>query len=190
MNCVRCELAMPTGTTFCPDCAMIASLALADTAQLPGSPLAGGSAAIELGQHRPHGVNLRRLRPAEQIVALASLALVAALFLPWFSVPGIGTGTSASGLTAHGYLALALVTGLGLPGYLLVRAARAKQPGRPHAPLLLAGTGLQLILIVGAFITRPGAATWGPGALLALAAALTACAVTIGPVLRAAQPPC
>jgi hypothetical protein len=176
---------MPAGgVAFCPDCAMIAPAALAGVARLPGSLAADGSAA-----GRAHGLSMRRLRPAEQVVALASLIVVAALFLPWFSDPVVGTSTTFSGLTAHGYLALALVTGLGLPGYLMVRAARAKQPTWPHAPLLVA-TSLQLILIVGGFIARPAAANWDAGALLALTAALTACAVTVGPVLRAAQPPC
>jgi hypothetical protein len=190
MNCVSCETAMPAaGAAFCPDCAMVAPAALPEL----GLAQRRSQREDEHGQDRVRGLSLRRLSPAEQVVALASLAIVAALFLPWFSGPGIGTSTSSTGLAAHGYLALTVVTGLGLPGYLLLRAARVELATRlpvPHTPLLLAGTALQLILIVGAFIARPAASNWDAGALLALAAALTACAVTVGPVLRAAQPPC
>ena len=125
-------------------------------------------------------------------MSVASLVIVLALFLPWFSIPGIGTSLSWTGLTAHGYLALALLTGLGLPGYLLLSGGWEVPPVRlrvPHAQLLRTGTCVQLVLILGGFLARPTASNWDAGALLALAAALAACAVMLAPVLRAWQLP-
>jgi hypothetical protein len=173
MNCARCQSAVPLNTAFCPHCRVL------------GTP--------ERGQAAGRGFDLRRLSPAEQVVVAASLLIVLALFLPWFSVPAVGTSLSWSGITAHGYLALTMLTGLGLPGYLLLRAGWDWPPVRlpvRHAQLMLAGTGVQLILIVGGFIARPAASSWAAGAVLALAAALTACAVMIAPLLRASQPRC
>jgi hypothetical protein len=173
MNCARCQLAMSAEAAICPHCGVLAT--------------------DERGHARRSGIDLRRLSLAERVVAAASLLIVLALFLPWFSMPAGGISLRWSGIDAHGYLALAMLTGIGLPGYLLLRAGWDVSPGRlpvRHMQVMIAGTGLQLIVIVGGFIARPASSSWDVGAVLALAAALTACAVMIAPLLRASQLRC
>lgn len=53
-----------------------------------------------------------------------------------------------------------------------------------HAPLLLAATGLQLLIVFIAFLLKPGGLSWEIGAYLALVAAAVACAPIGIPAMR------
>jgi hypothetical protein len=105
--------------------------------------------------------------------------------MPWFGILGYAT----SGISLHGYLVIALLAALVLLGYLALRAGWETTPFRlpiAHAPLLLIGTGVQLLFVLIAFLQSDGL-SHEFGAYLALLAALVACAAIAVPVFRSAR---
>jgi zinc-ribbon domain len=121
----------------------------------------------------PFRFDLKRLAPADMAVGGASMVVFLSLFLPWFGVLGFTT----SGISLHGYLAIAMLTSLALVGYLAVRAGWENMPVRlpiAHTPLLLIGTGVQLLFVLIGFLQSDGLSREF-GAYLGLLAALTAC---------------
>jgi hypothetical protein len=135
----------------------------------------------------PFRLDLRRLTAADRTIGIASLLTFIALFLPWFGVGVEGVSISESGMSAHGYLAIVLILSLAIVIYLLLRAGWDRLPMRlpvAHAPLLLVVTGLQLLIVLVAFLLKPDGLNWYFGAYLGLAAAIAAC-VPIGiPAMR------
>jgi hypothetical protein len=151
----------------------------------PGSPMRAGMPPAQL--------NMDRLTKSDRITGVATLVLFISLFLPWFGVNlGIGTAT-ASGLTAHGYLYIVLILCLGVLGLLLLRAAFHTLPfALPggHELLLLAATGINLLLVFIAFIFKPGGygisgIGWSWGAFVGLIAAVVAVAPLGLPMIQA-----
>jgi len=109
----------------------------------------------------------------------AVIVLLIALFLPWFSAPGI----AADGPSAHGYLWLAFVLTILALSVLVARDAIARLPGNLPSPeqMLVGATGLALLLtILGVAQTPPpvagsvGPIGWSYGGWVALVAALIA----------------
>jgi len=109
----------------------------------------------------------------------AVIVLLIAVFLPWFSAPGI----AADGPSAHGYLWLVFVLTIVALSVLVARDAIARLPGNLPSPeqMLVGATGLALLLtILGVAQTPPpGAGSFGPigwsyGGWVALVAALIA----------------
>jgi hypothetical protein len=151
--------------------------------RLPGDQYIPSAAS---GQHGPPAsapprefrLDLRRLSRADQAVGGASLVVLIALFLPWFGFSALGASVSVSGTAAHGYLVLAVITALLIAGYLLLRSGWGDFPFPlpvAHETLLLAGTGLQFLLVLTGFLDVPLAGLgWRIGAYLALAAAALA----------------
>ena len=79
------------------------------------------------------------------------MALAVSVFLPWFGFGALGESISVSGTTAHGYLVIVVILALLLIGYLVLRSGWEEFPVNlpiAHAPLLLIGTGLQLLLVL------------------------------------------
>ena len=115
------------------------------------------------------------------------------IWLPWFSISwGSSTfqdagSASISGTTGHGWLWLEFIVALALLAYLAARAAWDRLPFTmpvAHAPLLIAGTSLQLLLVLIAFIDIPYGSDgvgWTWGAFIALLAALAAAGPVVGP---------
>jgi hypothetical protein len=146
------------------------------------------------GQHGPPAsapprefrLDLRRLSRADQAVGGASLVVLISLFLPWFGFSSLGD--PVSGTTAHGYLVLVVITALLIAGYLLLRSGWGEFPFPlpvAHGTLLLAGTGVQFLLVLIGFLDMPLAGlSWKIGAYLAVAAA----ALAAFPVALAARP--
>jgi hypothetical protein len=97
-------------------------------------------------------------------------------FTPWFGVTIYGATFTESGMAAHGYLVLVLIVAVALIAYLIVRAGWDTPPRLPvaHTPLLLVGTGIQLLLVLIAFFSIPGGLSLEFGAILSLLAALAA----------------
>lgn len=125
--------------------------------------------------------DLKRLATPDLAIGGASIVVLISLFLPWFGFVGYAT----SGISLHGYLAIALLIGLTLLGYLALRAGWDTPPFRlpiAHAPLLLIGTGVQLLFVLIAFLQSDGL-SHEFGAYLALLAALAACGVIALPIL-------
>ena len=111
----------------------------------------------------------------------AVIVLLIALFLPWFSAPGIA-GT-ADGPSSHGYLWLVFVLTILALIVLVARDAIARLPGNLPSPeqMLVGATGLALLLtILGVAQTPPpvagsfGPMGWSYGGWVALVAALIA----------------
>lgn len=153
-------------------------------------------------QQRPPGAgpafqfDLKRLTRVDQIVAGASLIAMISIWLPWYSVAW-GTdafeaagSASFSGTSLHGWLWLEFVVALLLIGYIVLRAGLPESKiSLPiaHAPLLIIGTGLQLLLILIAFADIPYGNLgmgWGWAAFIGLLAALAAAAPVIVPAAR------
>jgi hypothetical protein len=97
---------------------------------------------------------------------------------------------SISGTTGHGWLWLEFIVALALLAYLGARAAWDRLPFTmpvAHAPLLIAGTALQLLLVLIAFIDIPDGSDgmgWAWGAFIALLAALAAAGPVVVPAVR------
>jgi hypothetical protein len=144
---------------------------------VPSSPSSSGPLATT--QFR---FDLDRLASADKIIGGASIVAFLSLFLPWFGVLGYST----SGISLHGYLVIAVLASLILIGYLLVRAGWDTPPVRlpiAHAPLLLIGTGVQLLFVLIGFLQSDGLGHEF-GSYLALLSAFTAFAVIGVPVIR------
>ncbi len=130
--------------------------------------------------------DLKRLSGAERVIGGASVVLIITLFLPWFGISGGGVTFSVSGFSAHGYLIIALLTAVALIGYLVMRAGWDDPPVKlpvANVPLLLTGTGLQLLIVLIAFLVKPAFTGWQFGAYLGLIAALAACAAVAVPAI-------
>jgi hypothetical protein len=130
----------------------------------------------------PFNFELNRLATPDLVIGGASIVTLISVFLPWFGVPGFST----SGMSLHGYLVIPLLAALALLGYLVLRAGWATPPVKlpiAHAPLLLVGTGVQLLFVLIAFLQSDGLGHQF-GSYLALLAALIACGVIAVPVIR------
>jgi hypothetical protein len=133
------------------------------------------------------------LTPSDRLVGGASLIVLISLFLPWFSVSlGALGSASASGTSAHGWLWFVFVIDLALLAYLVLAAGYEQLPFRlpwRHEQLLLAASGLSLLLVLLAFLFKPsGGITgikvgWDFGAFIALLAAIAAVAPLV-PAVR------
>src|SRR5215831_9843503 len=135
----------------------------------------------------PVQFDLRRLTSADRAIGGASLVALITLFLPWFGFSQPGYSFSQSGIAAHGYLGIALLADLIVVGYLVMRACWEVLPVSlpvAHAPLLLVCTGLQLLIVLIAFLFKPSGLSWEIGAYLALLAAIAACAPIAVPALH------
>jgi hypothetical protein len=136
---------------------------------------------------------MNRWSQVERITAIASLVLLIALFLPWFTVSASVYSASASGLTAHGYLYIVLILCLGILVDLVAKASFATMPFKlplPEEQLLLIATGINAVLTVIAFLLKPGGdglvgVGWGWGSFVALIAAIVAAFPTAAPAIKA-----
>jgi hypothetical protein len=130
-----------------------------------------------------------RLSRNDQIVGIASAILLVSVFLPWFTVSvvmdgmGLSGSVSGSGTAAHGYLWLVFVLSLAIVGYLVYRALVDRLAFRlpiAHETTLMIATGVNFVLILLAFVTKPGGGYglvhvgWAWGAFVGLIAATVA----------------
>jgi hypothetical protein len=135
---------------------------------------------------------MKRWSPVERTTAIATLVLFVSLFLPWYTYnSGFGTG-SADGLW-HGWMYLTFLLCLVILVYLVSRAGFSEMPFKlPIAgeQLLLIASAVNLVLVVLAFIDKPGGIGfsgigWGFGAFVGLIAAVLAAIPTGLPALQA-----
>ncbi len=158
--CSRCLVEVPPGTKFCPKCG---AAIRPPVRQLPAPR------RVRKSQQR-----LNALNGAERVFGPATLVLLISFWLPWYSFGPI----SADGLSVHGWLFLAALDAIVLVLYVLITAFGAGDlaaTGRMSKDQLLALiTGVNLALVVLAFLLKPAGFSWSWGAFLALAAAIVA----------------
>ena len=123
------------------------------------------------------------------MVGPSTLVLLVSFWLPWYSVGPF----SASGLSAHGWLFIAVVNSVVLVLYVLVTAFEVgdlAEMGRLSKEQLLAAlTGVNLALVALAFLFKPAGFSWSWGAFLALIAAIVAFLPYGIPVIQAQRRP-
>ena len=144
----------------------------------------------------PVNFDHNRLTRADKIVAGGTFITMIAIWLPWFSISWgnstfqVAGSASISGTTGHGWLWLEFIVALALLAYLGARAAWDQLPFTmpvQHQLLLIAGTLVQLLLVLIAFIDIPYGSDgvgldWG--AFIALLAALAAAGPVVVPAVR------
>ncbi len=128
----------------------------------------------------------------DRIVGVATLVLFISLFLDWFGWTFAGFGYSWDGLTAHGYLYIVLILCLALLIYLVIRASYEEMPFKlpfAHDSLLFVGTAINFVLVLIAFLDKPGYSGlgWRYGAFIALVAAIVAVAPFVAPFVKQLQ---
>jgi hypothetical protein len=119
------------------------------------------------------------LTERDRIAGIASVVLLASLFLPWFGVSILGITVTADGLESHGYLRIVLIFCLAIVAYLALRTSPARSvlpPPYAHERILLAAAAVNLALVIVGFIGTPGGFLVSPqyGAFVGLIAALVA----------------
>lgn len=188
-TCPQCQGQASDEAAFCPNCGgPLAIGTTSDTsAQATSSPSVGGAPTAPARPTDAYAFNAARWSVADRISGVATLVLLISLFLPWFSLGGF---FSISGLTAHGYLYLVLFLSIAVLLYLGARAGWDRLPlALPiaHAPVMLAASLVNVVLVVIAFVFKPGgsAVSWSVGALLALVASIVAAAPVAVPAIQA-----
>jgi len=169
--------------------------------QPPPQPAPGWSPGPGSGGGTPaFAFDVKRWTPVDITVGVASLVALIALFLPWFdaSVSGFtgasGVGGSESGMDAHGWLWIVFIVVLAILAYLVMKAGFGELPFTLPAQqelILLAATGLNLLLVLIGFLLKPTAPSlqgfgnvtvsigWDVGSFLALVAVVVAVAALI-----------
>lgn len=158
--CSRCLVEVSPGTALCPKCG---------AAIRP--PVIPRPTPKRVGKSRQR---LNALTGKDRIVGAATFVLLVSFWLPWYSIGPI----SADGLSAHGWLFIAVVDSIVLLLYALIIAfgvGDLAEQGRMSKDQLLALiTGVNLALVVLGFLLKPAGFSWSWGAFSALAAAIVA----------------
>lgn len=213
MICSQCGNDVAAGSAACPNCGarlagdagQPATAPAGAYAAEPGAPAAPVAPAAATGQ--VFAFDAKRLSRDDRVVGGATLLLLISLFLPWYtaSVPSttingvtVGGGGSVSGnaFNGHGWVWIVFIVGLAVLAYLIMQAGFETAPVRlPFSPVqtLLGLTGLNLLLVLIAFLVKPGTGDalikvsigWGIGAFLGLICAIVAFAPLGLPFARA-----
>jgi hypothetical protein len=131
----------------------------------------------------PYKFDAKRWSQTDRIITVATLVLFISLFLPWFGAFGV----SVDGLW-HGYMYITLIVSLLILGYLALQAGLAKLPFRlplSHLQSLAVATGLNFLLTLISFLTKPSVTSWQYGAYVGLIAAFVAFAPRVIPAIQA-----
>jgi hypothetical protein len=158
--CSRCLVEVSPGTALCPKC----GAAIRPHLMPRPTPKRVGKS-----QQRLNALNTR-----ERVAGPASLVLLVSFWLPWYS-----TGPfSVHGLSVHGWLFIAVLSSIVLVLYVLLTAFGvgdlADQGRMSKDQLLVLLTGVNVALVVLAFLLKPAGFSWSWGAFLAVAAAIVA----------------
>ena len=175
MTCSQCGSDVAAGSAACPNCGAQQPGMGAQGVQTPAPPMAGGAPAAGAGQ--AFTFDAKRWTRNDQIVGGATLLLLISLFLPWFSASDSFITISVNGLY-HGWEYITLIIALVIVIYLVLRAGFQELPFKlplGHDQLLLAGTGINFVLVLIGFLIRPASGFgWTFGAFIGLIAAVVA----------------
>jgi hypothetical protein len=195
-TCPQCQSGASDDAGFCPNCgaALSGAPTTAQAAPAPGAPGAPAAAttapATAAGSSIPaYKFDVARWSRADEIAGVATIILFISLFLPWFTVSFDFASGSVNGLW-HGWMYLTLILCIVIVAYLVLRAGWDKLPitqDVPHLTVMMIATIVNLVLVVIAFIDKPGGSGvgWGVGAILGVIAAAVAAAPYAIPQLRA-----
>ncbi len=156
---------------------------------------------MQLANALPHNTRVRALSPERRqslsfdaarwsrgdlVTGVATLVLLIALFLPWFSVQFAGfsiPGLSVDALSAHGWMYITLLVTLAVIGYLVARAVYddLRLPV-PRWQALAGATGIALLLSFIAFVDVPTGLGRSYGAFIGLLSTITAVVSCTGPL--------
>jgi hypothetical protein len=206
MVCSQCGNNVAEGSSWCPRCGAQQSAATPGPAgpsparsgparpspARPGPVAAGTAGPRDSARYAAPGApafrfDARRWTRVDRIAGIATVALLISLFLPWFGISVFGISGTVDGVSAHGYLYLVLLVALAIVAYLVVRAGYEELPFRlplTHEQLLLAATAVNFVLVLIAFLTKPGLTAWRFGAFVGLAAAIVAFAPVAIPAIQ------
>jgi hypothetical protein len=169
--CSRCLVEVFPGTAVCPNC----GAAIRPAIRPRPTPK-----RFEKSRRR-----VDELDQKEWVFGPATLVLLVSFWLPWYTLGPF----SFDGLTVHGWLFIAVLDAIVLVLYVLITAFGVGDlavPGRLSKDQLLAIlTGVNLALVVLAFLLKPSGFGWSYGAFLALVAAIVAFAPFGLPLIRA-----
>jgi hypothetical protein len=170
--CSRCLVEVFPGTALCPNCGAAIRPPVIQRPK-PKRP----------GKTRQR---LNALSSKELILGPATLVLLVSFWLPWYSVGPI----SVAGLSAHGWLFLAVMDSIVLLLYVLITAfgvgdlAEQGRMDKDQLLTILTGVNLALVVVLG-FLLKPAGLSWSWGAYLALVAAFVAFAPFGVPLIQA-----
>lgn len=169
--CSRCLVEVFPGTAVCPNC----GAAIRPTIRPRPAPK-----RFEKSRGRLSDLNRK-----DWVLGPATLVLLVSFWLPWYSLGPFSVG----GLSVHGWLFIAVLDSIVLVLYVLISAFGVGDlavPGRLTKDQLLAAlTGVNLALVVLAFLFKPSGWSWSWGAFLALLSAIVAFAPFGVPLIRA-----
>ena len=165
---------------------------------VPGTGVPGTGPPSPHGTHRareagPAGVtafafDARRWTFTDRVTGGATLVLLVSLFLPWFGTDGGFFSVSVDGMW-HGYMVIDLILAVAILGYLVLRAGFGSLPAglsvTAAGHLLASAVGLNLLLAVVSFATKPVGTSWQYGAYAGLAAAIVAVTLPVRSVMAA-----
>lgn len=181
--CPSCGASLSAGATATPAAPVVTAPAAATVAAAPAGTAPSASALPA------YKFDAARWSQADRIAGGATLLLFISLFLPWFTVSfGFASG-SVNGLW-HGWMYITLILSILIVAYLVLRAGWDHLPISqeiPHVRAMQVATVVNLVLVVIAFIDKPGGSGvgWGFGAFLGLIVAIVAAAPYVIPQLRA-----
>ena len=186
MRCAQCNEVNAWTLARCWNCgaplAATASSGPGTDVRGEGSPAPYRTPGAHEASVAAFAFDARRWTLADQVTGGATLVLLVSLFLPWFGTDGGFFSVSVDGMW-HGYMIIDLILAVAILGYLVLRAGFAALPfglSVTAAGQLLAGAaGLNLLLAVVSFVTKPAGTGWQYGAYVGLAAAIVA---VIGPI--------
>lgn len=219
MNCPQCQAENGPDASYCRNCGTRLAPATGESPQpgtgypqgqypQPGTgsaqdqfpPPAGVTYPRPAGGLPPVSLDVSRLSTVDKIVAGATLVTMISIWLPWFtgsaSFLGVTESASVSGTGYHGWLWLEFFVALVLLAYLVARALWEPLPvslNVAHDRVLIAGTGLQFLLILVGFFDWPSNTvadgivitfSLSVGAFLGLIFSIVAAAPVIVPAVR------
>jgi hypothetical protein len=193
-TCPQCQSETADGAGYCPSCGTALSTAptTAQEVPAPSGPAAAPATpppAAASSSLPAYKFDVKRWTRADEIAGVATILLFISLFLPWFTISfGFASG-SVNGLW-HGWMFLSLILCIVIVAYLVLRAGWDTLPITqevPHLRVMMIATIVNLVLVLIAFIDKPGGSGvgWGAGAVIGLIAAAVAAAPYAVPQLRA-----
>jgi hypothetical protein len=140
---------------------------------------------------RPFSFDITRLTQTELTTCTGTVMVLVSLFLPWFTYD-FGLGPLSTDGLRHSWMYVVLILGLAIVTFVVVRSGYREVPRAfptIDSRLLLAATGINVVLCALAFLLRPGGVGfteigWGFGAYLGVAASLVAAIPLTVPAFR------